>query len=238
MKTVFHSSDSRGHANHGWLDTYHTFSFANYYDEERIHFGALRVLNDDTVEGGKGFGTHNHDNMEIITIPTEGGLQHKDSMGNSGVIQKNEVQVMSAGTGISHSEFNKNRDLKVRFFQIWVIPKKQNVLPRYQQRNFKPEEYKNKLLEIVSPVLSDKNLWIYQDAWFHLGNLDSGFEIDYKIKSSDNGVYAFLIEGNVTIENQNLKRRDGLGIWETDKISIKSDSNSELLLIEVPMKLD
>ena len=238
MKSVFHPSNSRGHANHGWLDTYHTFSFANYYDEERIHFGALRVLNDDTVEGGKGFGTHQHDNMEIITIPTEGALEHKDSMGNSGVIKKNEVQVMSAGTGIFHSEFNGNNDLKIKFFQIWVIPNKQNVHPRYQQRNFSPEEYKNKLLEIVSPVLSDKNLWIYQDAWFHLGSFDSGLEAEYKIKKPGNGVYAFLIEGNVTIENQSLNKRDGMGLWEVDKINIKSNTNSELLLIEVPMELE
>ena len=238
MKTVFHPSNSRGHANHDWLDTYHTFSFANYYDEERIHFGALRVLNDDSVEGGKGFGTHQHDNMEIITIPTEGALEHKDSMGNAGVIQKNEVQVMSAGTGIFHSEFNKNRDLKVKFFQIWIIPNKQNVHPRYQQKNFNPEEYKNKLLEIVSPVLSDKNLWVYQDAWFHLGKLDPGFETEYKIKKSGNGIYAFVIEGDVTIEDQKLEKRDGMGLWEVDKINIKSNSISELLLIEVPMKLE
>ena len=237
MKSVFHASNSRGHANHGWLDTYHTFSFANYYDEERIHFGALRVLNDDTVEGGKGFGTHQHDNMEIITIPTEGALEHKDSMGNAGVIQKNEVQVMSAGTGIFHSEFNKNRDIPVKFFQIWIIPNKQNVHPRYQQNNFHPEEYKNKLLEIISPVLSDKNLWVYQDAWFHLGSFDEGFETEYKIKRSGNGVYAFLIEGNVFIENQNLKKRDGLALWEFDEIKIKAHSESQLLLIEVPVEL-
>ncbi len=238
MKSVFHLSNSRGHANHGWLDTYHTFSFANYYDEERIHFGALRVLNDDTVEGGKGFGTHQHDNMEIITIPTEGALEHKDSMGNSGVIQKNEVQVMSAGTGIFHSEFNANKDIKIKFFQIWIIPNKQNVHPRYQQKNFNPQEYKNKLLEIVSPVLSENNLWIYQDSWFHLGSFDSGFEIEYQIKKPGNGVYAFLIEGDVTIENQILNKRDGMGLWEVDKINIKSNSISELLLIEVPMKLE
>ncbi len=236
MKSVFHQANSRGHADHGWLNTYHTFSFAGYYNPERVHFGSLRVLNDDTVEGGEGFGMHQHDNMEIITIPIEGELEHKDNMGNAGVIQKNEIQVMSAGTGILHSEFNKNKDSEVKLFQIWVIPNKTNVTPRYQQKKFNPSDYKNKLLEVVSPNPSTENLWIYQTAWFHLGEFEQGFETEYKIKDKGNGVYAFSIRGSILIEDQILNSRDGFGIWDTDKIKIKSNSNSELLLIEVPIK--
>lgn len=235
MKTVLHKSDTRGHANHGWLDTHHTFSFANYYNEERIHFGALRVLNDDFVDGGMGFGKHPHDNMEIISIPLSGDLEHKDSMGNTTVIKQNDIQIMSAGTGVQHSEHNKNKDEKVNFLQLWVFPKVKNIEPRYDQKTFDPSERINKLQQIVSPVETDPGVTINQDAWLHLGNLKEGFSANYTIKQKGNGVYVFIINGDVTIADQKLNKRDGFGIWETDKFSITADSNSEILLIEVPM---
>lgn len=236
MKTVLHKAGSRGHARHGWLDSWHTFSFGGYYDPERIHFGALRVLNDDTVAGGMGFGTHPHDNMEIISIPTSGDLEHQDSMGNTQVIRQGDVQVMSAGTGVQHSEKNKHRDKEVRFFQIWVFPNKRNVTPRYDQQNFPDTERHNKLLTIVSPLgTSDGGVQLHQDAWFSLGKLDKAFSTSYELKKKTNGVYAFVIEGDVTINGQPLSRRDGLGISETDKLNIVADSPAELLLMEVPM---
>ncbi len=235
MKTILHKAATRGHANHGWLDTSHTFSFANYYDPTRMNFGVLRVLNDDFVDGGKGFGTHPHDNMEIISVPLSGDLEHKDSMGNVAVIKQNDVQILNAGTGISHSEYNKNADKKVNFLQIWVFPKVKNIEPGYDQINFKPEDRVNKLQQIVSPSKEDDGVWINQDAWFHLGNLTKGFQADYAIKLKDNGVYAFVIEGDVTINGQKLNKRDGFGVWDTDKLSIVADSNAEVLLMEVPM---
>lgn len=235
MKTVLHKANTRGHANHGWLDTNHTFSFAHYHNPERMHFGVLRVLNDDFVDGGKGFGTHPHDNMEIISIPLSGDLEHKDSMGNTTVIKQNDVQIMSAGTGIQHSEYNKNKDQKVNFLQIWVFPKVRNSTPRYGQLTFNPEDRVNKLQQIVSPVKEDEGVLINQDAWFHLGNLKSGFSSNYNIKQKGNGVYAFVIEGNVTINDQKLNKRDGFGIWDTDALSIQADADSELLIMEVPM---
>lgn len=235
MNTVLHKANSRGHANHGWLDTNHTFSFAHYYDPTRTHFGKLRVLNDDFVDGGMGFGTHPHDNMEIISIPLAGDLEHKDSMGNVAVIRQNDVQIMSAGTGIYHSEYNKNKDTKVNFLQIWVFPKQRDITPRYDQITFKPEDRVNKLQQIVSPSKTDDGVWINQDAWFHLGNLKKGFTTDYSIKQKGNGVYAFVIEGEVTINGQKLNKRDGYGVWDTDKISIVADGDAEVLLMDVPM---
>lgn len=234
--TVLHKAATRGHANHGWLNSYHTFSFANYYDPERIHFGALRVLNDDTVEAGMGFGLHPHDNMEIISVPLEGDLEHKDSMGNTTVIRHGDIQVMSAGTGIHHSEYNKNKDQRVKFLQIWVFPNQKKVTPRYDQITLNMEDRHNKLQQILSPNPEDEGVWIYQNAWFHLGKLDKGFTTDYQLKDKANGVYAFILSGDVTIDGQSLNQRDGFGIWDTDKISIKADSDAELLLMEVPMK--
>lgn len=233
--TVLHKAATRGHANHGWLNSYHTFSFANYYNPERMHFGVLRVLNDDTVEGGKGFGTHPHDNMEIISIPLEGDLEHKDSMGNVAVIRNGDVQVMSAGTGIYHSEYNKNPSNKVKFLQIWVFPNKKNVTPRYDQITLNLADRKNKLQQILSPNPDDAGVWIHQDAWFHLADFDAGKSTAYKIKKAGNGVYAFVLSGDVTINGQALNTRDGMGIWNTDELSIKADSKAELLLMEVPM---
>ena len=245
-KTVLHKADTRGHANHGWLDSYHSFSFAGYYNPERMHFGVLRVLNDDTIDGGMGFGTHPHDNMEIISIPLEGELEHKDSMGNVAVIKSGDIQVMSAGTGIQHSEYNKNKDKKGKFLQIWVIPNKRNVIPRYDQISLKPEDRHNKLQQIVSPISKDEGLsaeakakegvWIHQDAWFHLGKFDKGKIAEYSIKKAGNGIYVFVISGDVTIDGQKLNARDGFGIWDTGKITIQADSDMEILLMEVPMQ--
>jgi redox-sensitive bicupin YhaK (pirin superfamily) len=235
MNTVLHKAATRGHANHGWLDSSHTFSFANYYDPSRMQFGVLRVLNDDVVDGGRGFGTHPHDNMEIISIPLAGDLEHKDSMGTSAVIKQNDVQIMSAGTGVYHSEYNKNPGEKVNFLQIWVFPKERDIQPRYDQRTFKPEDRVNKLQNIVSPVKGEDGVWINQDAWFHLGNLTKGFKSDYTVKQKGNGVYAFVIKGDVTINGQQLSKRDGLGVWDTEQISITAESDAEILLMDVPM---
>ena len=234
--TVLHRAETRGNEDHGWLHSRHTFSFANYYDPQRIHFGALRVLNDDTVQAGMGFGTHPHDNMEIISIPLEGDLVHRDSMGNVSVIKYGDIQVMSAGTGIQHSEYNKNSDRLVKFLQIWVIPDREDVTPRYDQITLNLKDRKNKLQQILSPNPEDEGVWIYQNAWFHLGDLDMGFNTDYSIKDKTNGLYVFVIKGEVTVDDQNLKTRDGFGIWNVDKVSIKADTNAEILLMEVPIR--
>ena len=234
-KYIFHQADTRGNENHGWLQTYHTFSFANYYNKERVHFGALRVLNDDTVDAGMGFGMHPHDNMEIITIPLEGDLEHKDSMGNLGVIRHGDVQVMSAGTGIQHSEFNRNKDQQLKLLQIWVFPNKKNVKPRYDQITLNIADRQNKLQQILSPNNDDEGVWIYQDAWFHIGKFDKGFSTVYNLKAKGNGIYAFILNGEVTIDNQQLKSRDGFGVWDTESLAIGADTDSEFLLMEVPM---
>ena len=236
--TVLHKAGSRGHANHGWLDSHHSFSFANYYNPDRMHFGVLRVLNDDRVDAGMGFGTHPHDNMEIISIPLEGDLEHKDSMGNTAVIKKGDIQVMSAGTGIYHSEYNKNKDQLTKFLQIWVYPNKKNVTPRYDQISLNEVDRHNKLQQILSPDANDEGVWLHQDAWFHLGKFDNGFTTEYKLKKSGNGIYAFVIKGDITIGSVALNQRDALGIWDTSAISITSASqDAELLLIEVPMSV-
>lgn len=235
MKKVLHKAATRGHANHGWLNSYHSFSFAGYYNPERIHFGALRVLNDDTVAAGMGFGTHPHDNMEIISIPLSGDLKHKDSMGNEAIIKQGDIQVMSAGTGIAHSEMNARKDQDVKFLQIWVFPNKKNVQPRYGQITLDESKMKNNLLQVLSPNADDDGVWIHQDAWFSLGNLEKGFSTEYKLKSAENGVYAFVLEGDVTINGEALNKRDGLGISETDVLNITADADARLLLMEVPM---
>ncbi len=235
MKTLLHRANTRGHVNHGWLDSHHTFSFANYFDPERVHFGALRVLNDDVVEAGKGFGRHPHDNMEIITIPLEGDLEHKDSMGNVTVIKEGDVQIMSAGTGIFHSEYNKNKDQKVRFLQIWVIPKQKSVIPRYDQISIRDVEITNKFYQILSPDKDDQGVWIHQDAWFYMGKFDTGSSISYPLKKQGNGVYAFVLEGNVQIEGQKLTPRDGMGLWDINEIQFLFEAHGSVLLMEVPM---
>jgi hypothetical protein len=233
--TILHTAESRGYANHGWLVSRHTFSFANYYNPDRVHFGALRVLNDDIVAAGKGFGTHPHDNMEIISIPLEGDLEHRDSMGNVSVIRHGDIQVMSAGTGIRHSEFNKNKDQEVKFLQIWIFPNKKNVIPRYGQITLNLADRQNKLQQIISPNEGDEGVWIYQNAWFHIGRFSKGFNTDYKLKSEGNGIYAFVLSGELSIIDQPLKSRDGFGIRDTESLSIIADADSELLLMEVPM---
>ncbi|MEM9990516.1 MAG: pirin family protein, partial [Bacteroidota bacterium] len=218
MKTVLHKAHTRGHANHGWLNSHHTFSFANYRNPERMNFGVLRVLNDDTVSQGRGFGTHPHDNMEIISIPLEGDLEHKDSMGNVATIREGDVQVMSAGTGVFHSEYNKNGDKPVKFLQIWVFPNERNVTPRYDQISLNTSEQKNQLQQVLSPNEGDEGVWIHQNAWFHMGELEKGTQLNYELKDKSNGVYAFILEGDVRIEGQALNKRDGLGIWDTSAI--------------------
>ncbi|MDP4268593.1 MAG: pirin family protein [Bacteroidota bacterium] len=234
---ILHKANSRGHANHGWLETYHTFSFAGYYDPERIHFGALRVINDDYIAPGMGFGTHPHDNMEIITIPLEGDLEHRDSMGNTSVIYHGDVQVMSAGTGIQHSEYNANRSKGLKLFQIWVFPNKKNVTPRYQQISLNVADRRNKLQQILSPNTDDEGVWIHQNAWFHLGEFDKDFSLDYHVKTKGNGVYALIVKGTIEIDGKVLDGRDGLGIYDIDQISMKALSqDAEILLMEVPMK--
>lgn len=236
MKTIIHKAGTRGHANHGWLDSYHTFSFAGYYQADRVHFGALRVLNDDTVAGGMGFGTHPHDNMEIISIPTSGDLEHKDSMGNTQVIKQGDVQVMSAGTGVQHSEKNKNHDQPVKFFQIWVFPNQKNVEPRYDQQHFDDTEKHNRLLTVVSPLGSnDPGVQIHQEAWFSLGKLDKDFQTIYELKKNGNGVYVFVIEGEVSINGELLQRRDGMGITDTTGFDLLANTDAEVLLMEVPL---
>jgi quercetin 2,3-dioxygenase len=233
--TVLHKADTRGKADHGWLKSYHTFSFASYYNPERMNFGVLRVLNDDTVSPGMGFGTHPHENMEIISIPLEGDLEHQDSMGNKAVIRHGDIQVMSAGSGVKHSEYNRNQDQPVKFLQIWVFPNKKNVTPRYDQITLNIADRKNRFQQILSPSPDDEGVWIHQDAWFHLGKFEKSRQADYALKKKGNGVYVFVLSGDVTVDGQALNARDGLGVWETEKISLKADSDTEILLMEVPM---
>jgi redox-sensitive bicupin YhaK (pirin superfamily) len=237
MKTVLHKATTRGHANHGWLDSHHSFSFANYYNPERMNFGVLRVLNDDVVQGGKGFGTHPHDNMEIISIPIEGDLEHKDSMSNVATIKEGDVQVMSAGTGIKHSEYNRNKDHAVKFLQIWMFPNKKNVVPRYDQITLDQEELKDKLCQILSPSKDDAGVWVHQNAWFSMGKLSKGWSDKYKVKAAANGLYAFVIDGTVEITGQKLEKRDGFGIWDTEEVDIVAVTDAHILLMDVPMTI-
>jgi len=237
MKTVLHKADSRGKADHGWLKANHTFSFAGYFDPERIHFGVLRVLNDDYISGGMGFGMHPHNNMEIITIPLSGAVEHKDSMGNHGIIESGEVQVMSAGTGVLHSEFNKNKEEALTLLQIWVMPSKPGLEPRYDQAVFDFKQ-KNEWIQVISPFGSDEpGLQIHQSARFYLSQLDNGFGAEYTIKSEQNGLYVFVIEGEITVDSQKLNTRDGYGVWETDSVYIQADSEARVLLMDLPMQV-
>ena len=236
MNSVLHKAGTRGDADHGWLKSKHTFSFASYHDPDRMNFGVLRVLNDDTVSESMGFGTHPHNDMEIVSIPLEGDLLHRDDMGNTAVIKSGDIQVMSAGTGVMHSEYNNNPDQQVKFLQIWVLPNKKGVTPRYDQITLNTEDRKNKLQQILSPSADDAGVWIHQNAWFHMSSLEAGTSLEYDLKDAqNNGVYAFVLEGKVSINGQALEKRDGFGVWEVNKLDIKGDSNAELLLMEVPM---
>lgn len=235
MKAVSHKSESRGHADHGWLKTQHTFSFANYYDPSRIHFGALRVLNDDWIAPSQGFGRHPHDNMEIITIPFSGEVLHQDSMGNKGTIQPGEIQVMSAGTGVFHSEHNNSSKDPLTLFQIWVLPNKKNVTPRYDQITISDLAIKNELYQILSPNPDDQGVWIHQDAWFHLGDLDKGTQVNYQLKRKESGIYVIVVEGKIDIEGFELNKRDGIGLSELDAAKITALEDTKVLVMEVPM---
>ena len=236
MKTILHPSNSRGNANHGWLNAYHSFSFASWFNPERIQFGMLRVLNDDTIAAGMGFGTHPHDNMEIITIPLEGDLAHKDSMGNAATIKTGDVQVMSAGTGIQHSELNPNHDQHTKLFQIWLFPKYRNVEPRYQQITLDQSLKKNNFSQILSPNQDDEGVWIHQDAWFYLSDFDKDFSKKLSLKKEGNGFYIMNIEGEIEVNGEKLERRDAIGIWATNEIEIKANSNAKFLVMEIPME--
>jgi redox-sensitive bicupin YhaK (pirin superfamily) len=236
MNTILHLSKDRGHADHGWLKANHSFSFAGYYDPNRVHFGVLRVLNDDTVAAGMGFGMHPHDNMEIITIPFSGTLAHKDSMGNTGTIRFGEIQVMSAGSGITHSEFNHSQTEPVTLFQIWLFPNKKNVTPRYDQISYDKEKMHNEWLQIISPYPDDEGSWIHQVAWFYMGKFDDGFSTTYTIKNDQNGVYLMVIEGEIEVEGQVLHQRDALGITDTSSFTLKANKPSFILVMDIPMQ--
>lgn len=237
MKTILHPENERGHANHGWLNAKHSFSFASWYNPDKVHFGALRVLNDDIVAPKMGFSTHPHDNMEIITIPLKGALAHKDSMDNHSTINAGEIQVMSAGTGVLHSEFNPLKDEELNLFQIWIFPNKRNVEPRYDQRQLNLEGKENQWVQILSPLASDDNVWIHQDAWMHMGQFTHKTSLPYSLKKEGNGVYVMVIEGSVEINGQQLNNRDALGIYATDAFELQANPNSWVLLIEVPMEI-
>ncbi len=236
MKTIVHKANERGHANHSWLNAYHSFSFANWYNPEKVQFGMLRVLNDDTIAAGMGFGTHPHDNMEIITIPLEGDLAHKDSMGNGTTIKSGDIQVMSAGTGIQHSEFNPNHNHHTKLFQIWLFPKYRNVEPRYQQITLDKSLEKNDFAQILSPNPDDAGVWIHQDAWFYLSDFDKDFSKKLSLKKEGNGFYIMNIEGEIEVNGEKLERRDAVGIWETNEIEIKANTAAKFLVMEIPME--
>lgn len=234
MKKIIHKADSRGHANHGWLDTHHSFSFASWYNPERMNFGLLRVLNDDFVAPGRGFGAHPHDNMEIVSIPLEGSLEHQDNMGNKTVIKSNDVQIMSAGTGVVHAEYNHSKDDPVKFLQIWVFPKEKNIKPRYDQKTFKPEDRENQLQTVVSP--NDENaIWINQDAFFSLGKFEAGKTVEYDMQNKGNGAYIFVLNGAIEVDGEALHQRDAAGVWDTQKVQIQATEDADFLIIDVPM---
>lgn len=238
INKVLFPANGRGHADHGWLKANHSFSFANFYNPELMNFGALRVLNDDYIAGGMGFGAHPHDNMEIITIPLEGSLSHKDSMGNVESIEHGEVQVMSAGTGVRHSEFNHSETDPVKLFQIWIIPNKRDTTPRYDQIRLNLEDRKNKLQQIISPFAEDEGSWIQQDAWMNVTTLDQHKTLEYKLhQPNTNGVYIMVVEGSIKVGEDTLERRDAIGLWNLEAINIESLSDDAyVLFIEVPME--
>lgn len=235
MKPVYHENQSRGLADHGWLKSRHTFSFANYHNPERMNFGLLRVLNDDIVEPSMGFGTHPHENMEIISIPLKGSLRHQDSMGNKHIISTGEVQIMSAGSGITHSEYNNSSSEDVNFLQIWVLPKERDITPRYDQKVFDEGNRKNRFQVLVSPENSEESVLINQDAWLSLADIEAEKQVAYEKNDKKNGVYFFVLEGNVKIEGHDIKKRDGLGLIAGETYPVFAQTKTQLLAIEVPL---
>lgn len=235
MKKILHKADERGKADHGWLKSYHSFSFASFYDPARVHFGLLRVLNDDSVAPGMGFGEHPHDNMEIVSIPLSGAIEHRDSMGNQEVIRTGDVQIMSAGTGIRHSEYNHSKTEPVKFLQIWVFPKEKGIAPRYEQKTFSEEDRKNRFQVVVSPEAHGEGVRINQNAWFSRAALEKGKELEYTLHDPKNGVYLFLLEGTLLADDVQMERRDAVGIYDMEKILLRAESDADALLIEVPM---
>lgn len=237
MKTILHKSEKRGHANHGWLDSYHSFSFAGYHDPSKMNFGALRVLNDDTVAPGFGFGRHSHDNMEIVSIPLAGDLHHNDSTGRDKIIRQGDVQIMSAGRGIEHSEKNAHSDREVKFLQIWVFPKEKDIEPRYEQKTFPLKDRQNRWQTVVAPD-DTQALWINQDAWFTLGFFQAGRSARYELHNINNGVYVFMISGTAELNGHTLGSRDALGVWDTTDLHLELSADAEILLIEVPVRIN
>ena len=234
--TILHKADTRGLADHGWLVSHQSFSFAGYYNPDRMQFGVLRVLNDDIVAGGKGFGSHPHDNMEIISIPLEGSLIHEDNMGHQQIVSQGEIQVMSTGKGVFHSEYNNSPDRPAKFLQIWIFPNRLNVEPRYDQARLDPAKGHNRLQQILSPNPGGEGVWIYQDAWFHMGRFDAEKEFRYESKKKGNGIYLFVIKGAFQVDGQRLEARDGLGITGADSVALRSQQpDSEILIMDVPM---
>jgi redox-sensitive bicupin YhaK (pirin superfamily) len=236
MKTIFQRADERGHADHGWLNAHHSFSFAGWYDPAKVHFGMLRVLNDDIVAPGQGFGMHPHNDMEIITIILRGALQHRDNMGNGSVIKRGDVQVMSAGTGVLHSEFNPSKDDEVNLFQLWIFPKENGIKPRYDQKNFSFDKSMNGVTTVASGFKRNGELYIHQDAAISVAGVEEQSSVDYEMSRKQNGAYIMVIEGSAEIDGKQLSKRDAIGVWETDKINIKSNEGAELLIIDVPMQ--
>jgi len=236
MRSVFHHKDSRGTADHGWLKSAHSFSFANYYNPDRMNFGALRVLNDDFVLGGQGFGKHPHRNMEIVSIPLEGDLEHEDSMGNKSIIKAGDIQIMSAGTGVFHSEQNFNSDKAVKFLQIWIIPKSEDTEPRYEQISLSTLEKDNSFYQVLSPADNEQGVTINQNAWMHIGEFNKDASVDYRLKDPKNGVYSFVLKGSGKFGDNEFTSRDAFGISETDGLTLQVNSRTKILLIEVPMQ--
>ena len=235
MKTLLFKAADRGTADYGWLKPNYYFSFAQYHNPAKVHFGLLRVLNDDFIGGGGSFPTHPHDNMEIVTIPFTGALKHKDSSGGEGLIKAGDIQIMSAGTGVQHSEANASATEPVTLFQVWIFPKERNINPRYDQKSFDVTERANKWQTVVSPIDADNVLWINQDAKFSLTNLEAGAAINYTNAFKNNGVFLVVINGSVEIDGQQLNKRDALGISEMENFTVKASENAELLAIEIPM---
>lgn len=235
MKKVIHRAYTRGHANHGWLDTHHTFSFANYFDPERVRFGALRVLNDDIVAPGMGFADHAHDNVEIVSILLEGELEHRDSLGNVTDVGAGGVQVLSAGTGITHSEYNKNADRPLKHLQIWFFPGTQDAEPRYQQGRIDRGTMKDRFAPVVTPPGCAGEVRINQDAWLHMAEIDAGATVEYRLQTPGHGLYIFIVRGEVVVGGEKLGPRDGMGVWDTDNLDFTAAVRAEVLVIEVPM---